>query len=87
MEFKAVSPKHKIHQAVQLTVDNMQEAALQMNGTVIEGILTFKINNTTLRGIPGDWLVAFGEDVHIYTDAYFQRNYESVDGIAEEWGM
>ena len=85
MELKAASPKHKIHQVVKITVDNIQEISLMMNGTVVDGILTFKFNNTTLMGIPGDWFVAFGEDVHIYTDAYFQRNYESVDGIAEEW--
>jgi hypothetical protein len=79
MEFNTVQPKHLIHQAVQLTEENIQEAADSLNGTLENGILSFQISNHTLYGMAGDWLVIFGTDVHIFTDKYFQRNYESVD--------
>lgn len=79
MEFNAVTPKHKIHRTVRLTPENLQEAADSLNGTLEDGILTFQISNHTIHGLAGDWLVIFGTDVHIYTDKYFQRNYDSVD--------
>lgn len=79
MDFQTVIPKHTIHQAVQLTDDNLQEAADSLNGTLENGILTFQISNHVIHGIAGDWLVIFGTDIHIYTDKYFQRNYPSVD--------
>lgn len=79
MEFNTVTPKHTIHRAVQLTNENIGQAALDLNGTVEDGILTFTISNHTIHGLPGDWLVLFGTDVHVFTDKYFQRNYQSVD--------
>ena len=75
MEFQTVTPKHTVHRAVQLTHENIEQAAQDLNGTVEDGILTFKISNHTLHGIAGDWLVIFGTDVHIYTDKYYRRNY------------
>lgn len=78
MEFNTVAPKHTIHRAVRLTDENLQEAADSLNGTVEDGTLTFQISNHTLYGLAGDWLVIFGTDVHVYTDKYFQRNYQSV---------
>lgn len=80
MEFNAVEHKYPIQRAVQLTSENLEEAAESVNGTISDaGILTFQISNRYLHGLPGDWLVVFGTDVHIYTDKYFQRNYKSVD--------
>jgi len=79
MEFNTVTPKHTVHRAVQLTSENLQEAADSLNGKVEDGILTFQISNHVIHGLAGDWLVIFGTDVHVYTDKYFQRNYESVD--------
>lgn len=81
MDFNVVTPKYTIHQAVRLTADNLEQAAQELNGTVEDGILTFTISNHTIHGLAGDWLVIFGTDVHIYTDKYFQRNYEEVDTI------
>jgi hypothetical protein len=79
MEFNTVEHKFPIQRAVQLTVDNIEEAAESVNGSISDsGILEFQISNRTLHGLPGDWLVVFGTDVHIYTDKYFQRNYNSV---------
>lgn len=78
MKFDTVEPKYKTHRAVRLTEANLQEAADSLNGTLEDGILTFQISNHVLRGIAGDWLVIFGTDVHIFTDKYFQRNYNSV---------
>lgn len=78
MEFNTVTPKHQIHRAVRLTDENLQEAADSLNGTVEDGTLTFQISNHTLYGLAGDWLVIFGTDVHVFTDKYFQRNYQSV---------
>jgi hypothetical protein len=78
MEFNTVSPKHTVHRAVRLTDENLQEAADSLNGKVEDGTLTFEISNHTLYGLAGDWLVIFGTDVHVYTDKYFQRNYQSV---------
>lgn len=75
MEFQTVTPKHTIHRAVQLTNENIEQAAQDLNGIVENGILTFTISNHTLHGIAGDWLVIFGTDVHIYTDKYYRRNY------------
>jgi hypothetical protein len=79
MDFNVVTPKYTIHQAVQLTNDNIEQAAQELNGTLNDGILEFQISNHTLHAIPGDWLVIFGTDVHVYTDKYFQRNYESIE--------
>ncbi|UDL16804.1 hypothetical protein SEA_ATUIN_128 [Arthrobacter phage Atuin] len=79
MDFNVVTPKYTIHQAVQLTNENIEQAAQELNGTVENGILTFTISNHVIQGIAGDWLVIFGTDVHIYTDKYFQRNYDSID--------
>jgi hypothetical protein len=79
MDFNIVTPKYTIHQAVQLTNENIEQAAQELNGTVSDGILTFTISNHTIHGLPGDWLVIFGTDVHIFTDKYFQRNYNPVD--------
>lgn len=78
MDFNLATPKYTIHQVTQLTNENIEQAAQELNGTVENGILTFTISNNTLRGIAGDWLVIFGTDVHIYTDKYFQRNYDSI---------
>lgn len=75
MDFTVVTPKHTVHRAVRLTNENIQEAATSLNGTVEDGVLKFTISNHDLYGIAGDWLVIFGTDVHIYTDKYFQRNY------------
>jgi hypothetical protein len=79
MEFNTVAPKHTVHRAVQLTPENLEEAAESLNGKLEDGILEFQISNHVLHAIAGDWLVIFGTDVHVYTDKYFQRNYESVD--------
>jgi hypothetical protein len=78
MEFNTVTPKHTTHRAVRLTEDNIHDAAESLNGTVEDGTLVFQISNHTIYGLPGDWLVAFGTDVHVFTDKYFQRNYQSV---------
>lgn len=75
MEFQTVTPKHLVHQAVQLTNENIEQAAQELNGTVENGILTFTISNRSLHGIAGDWIVTFGTDVHVYTDKYYHRNY------------
>lgn len=75
MEFQTVTPKHLVHQASQLTNENIEQAARDLNGTVENGILTFTISNHTLHGIAGDWIVTFGTDVHVYTDKYYRRNY------------
>jgi hypothetical protein len=79
MEFSVVTPKHTVHRAAQLTPENLQEAAESLNGTVEDGILTFQISNHVIHGLAGDWLVIFGTDVHVYTDKYYQRNYDPLD--------
>lgn len=79
MDFNVVTPKYTIHRSVQLTTENIEQAAAELNGTVENGILTFEISNHTLHGLPGDWLVIFGTDVHIYTDKYYKRNYDELD--------
>jgi hypothetical protein len=76
MEFVTVTPKYTVHRAVQITNENIVEIAESVNGTVEEGVLKFTISNHDLYGLAGDWLVFFGTDVHIYTDKYYQRNYD-----------
>lgn len=78
MKFDTAEPKFKTHRVVRLTEENIAEAAAELNGTLEDGILTFQVSNHVLRGIVGDWLVVFGTDVHIYTDKYYQRNYNAV---------
>jgi hypothetical protein len=75
MDFVVVTPKHTVHRAVRLTNENIQEAAVSLNGTVEDGVLKFTISNHDIYGLAGDWLVIFGTDVHVYTDKYYQRNY------------
>jgi hypothetical protein len=75
MDFAVVTPKHTVHRALRITNDNIAEVAESVNGTVEDGVLKFTISNHDLYGIAGDWLVIFGTDVQIYTDKYFQRNY------------
>ena len=79
MEFNTVEHKFPIQQTTQITTENIEEIAESLNGSISDaGILEFKIHNHTLHGLPGDWLVIFGTDAHVYTDKYFQRNYNSV---------
>ena len=75
MDFAVVTPKHTVHRALRITNENIAEVAESVNGTVEDGVLKFTISNHDIYGIAGDWLVIFGTDVHIYTDKYFQRNY------------
>lgn len=75
MDFAVVTPKHTVHRALRITNENIDEVAESVNGTVEDGVLKFTISNHDIYGIAGDWLVIFGTDVHIYTDKYFQRNY------------
>lgn len=79
MDFITVTPIYTVHQAVQLTEENLPKAAASLNGTLENGILSFTISNHTLYGMAGDWLVIFGTDVHVYTDKYYKRNYPQVD--------
>lgn len=75
MDFTVVTPKHTVHRAVRITDENIGEIAESVNGTVEDGVLKFTISNHNIYGLAGDWLVIFGTDVHIYTDKYYQRNY------------
>lgn len=75
MDFTVVTPKHTVHRALRITNENIAEVAESVNGTVENGVLKFTISNHDIYGLAGDWLVIFGTDVHIYTDKYFQRNY------------
>ncbi|QFG12248.1 Hypothetical Protein OBI_RACECAR_138 [Arthrobacter phage Racecar] len=84
MDFITVTPRHTIHRAVQLTEENLPEAAESLNGKLENGILSFTISNHTLYGMAGDWLVIFGTDVHIFTDKYYQRNYDPVE-LTTNW--
>lgn len=76
MDFTVVTPKHTVHRALRITDENIAEVAESVNGTVEDGVLKFTISNHDIYGLAGDWLVIFGTDVHIYTDKYFQRNYD-----------
>lgn len=76
MEFAVVTPKHTVHRALRITNENIEEIAKSVNGTVEEGVLKFQISNHEVYGLAGDWLVLFGTDVQIYTEKFFQRNYD-----------
>jgi len=79
MDLINVVLKNKTQQAVQLTNDNIQEAAESLNGTVDEGILNFQISNHPHVAIATDWLVLFdgGRDILTFTDKMYQRLFEA----------
>jgi len=79
MDFAVVTPKHTVHRALRITNENIDEVATSVNGTVEDGVLKFTISNHDLYGIAGDWLVIFGTDVQVYSDKFFQRNYDLSD--------
>lgn len=78
---KIVRPKGYV-QADQLTVDNIQDWADSLGGTIEEGILVFKIDDYTHRAIPDDWIVVFrpSGDLLVIPNKFFNRIYE-VDAI------
>jgi hypothetical protein len=64
-----------VQQAVQLTTDNIEYFAENLNGSVEEGVLKFQISNHVHLAIPGDWLVLFdkGRDILTFTDKMYKR--------------
>lgn len=64
--------------ADQITADNIQDFAKNLNGTVEDGILTFTIHKWTHRAIAGDWVVVYlpSGDLQTFTDSMFNRIFE-----------
>ena len=61
--------------ADQITAENIDDFAASINGTIEDGILTFKIHNWTHRAIVGDWVVVYlpSGDIQTFSDAMFNR--------------
>lgn len=80
IEFKPVELKSPVQLALRITEDNIDELAESLNGSVNEGILSFKISTHELFVIAGDWLVLFerGQDIVTYTDKMYQRLYKDI---------
>lgn len=81
VELKLVHPKGFM-QTDQVTVENINDWAASLNGTVDEGILTFKIDDYTHRAIPGDWIVIYrpSGDLLVFPPKFFNRLH-SIDPI------
>ena len=65
-------------QADQVTLDNIQDFAESLNGTIDNGMLLFEIHKHPHIVLPGDWVVFFSPhgDVQVYTDSMFNRILE-----------
>lgn len=80
MNFSEASLKEPIQQVVQLTDENLAEAAENLNGTLEDGILSFQLSNHPHFAIAGDWLVLFsgGIDALVFTDKMYKRIYNTL---------
>lgn len=80
VEFNTVSLKNEIQQAVRVDEDNFQELVESLNGSVVDGVASFKISNHTHYFIVGDWIILFdrGRDILTFSDKMFQRLFKSV---------
>lgn len=65
-------------QTDQVTVENINDWAESLNGTVEEGILTFMIDDYTHRAIPGDWIVVYrpSGDLLVFPNKFFNRLHD-----------
>lgn len=68
-----------VQQAVQLTTENIEYFAENLNGSAEEGVLKFQISNHVHYAVPGDWLVLFdrGRDILTFTDKMYKRLLQS----------
>lgn len=80
MEFNTVKLKNETQLALRVNIENIEELASSLNGTIEDGILKFQISNHIHYVLPGDWVVLFdrGRDILVFTDKMFQRLYMSV---------
>jgi hypothetical protein len=80
LNFNAIAFKGDSIAALQLSNENIQEFAESLNGTVNEGVLSFKISNHEHFAIVGDWVILFdrGRDILTFSDKMFQRLFKSV---------
>jgi hypothetical protein len=78
--FNTVSFKNDTQQAIKVTEDNFQEISDSINGTIVDGVMSFQISNHKHFVLVGDWLVLFdrGRDILVFTDKMFQRLFKSV---------
>lgn len=79
MNFSEATLKEPVQQVVQLTDENLAEAAENLNGTLEDGILKFQLSDHPHFAIAGDWLVLFsgGIDALVFTDKMYQRIYNT----------
>lgn len=78
--FNTVSLKNDIQQAIKVDEDNIDELAESLNGTIENGVVSFKISNHEHYFIVGDWIILFdrGRDILTFSDKMFQRLFKSV---------
>lgn len=65
---------------MKVTAENFEELTESLNGTIIEGVMSFQISNHNHFVMVGDWIVLFdrGRDILVFTDKMFQRLIKSV---------
>lgn len=80
LNFNTVELKNSTLMAIRVTADNIEELNESLNGTLENGIMTFKISKHEHQVLVGDWLVLFdrGRDILRFTDKMFQRLFKSV---------
>ena len=69
--------------ADQITPENIEDFVEALNGTLVDGILSFEIHKWTHRAIVGDWVVVYlpSGDVQTFSDAMFKRIFETQDVV------
>lgn len=80
MKFNPVELKTPVMMALRIDEENFEEVVTSLNGTITEGVASFKISNHVHYFVVGDWIVLFdqGRDILTFTDKMFQRLFKSV---------